>query len=309
MTVLACGGDRMACLAAVLLALAGAARADSPADLIEDLTARGVRIESADSVRLPPPQMPDGLAPSEQRQALRAAAGKYPLDRFLRNAIVSPFTLDIESVDDPAGKRRGQRVDFCFVAYGTLAAIIEQDLFGDLAGAAEAGQKESAHTSARSLATEELTAQGLTPRKSAAREEYFLKVDIPILNRVQLRGVLFAVREKRPESVVAGISLDDRFRRPGALENSWSPIVRDAQGRSSIGPPTPYAGLGGYMKVTQLPEPADALFVECHLAFDEPQAWFDGKNLLRSKLPLVVQDNVRTFRRKLAEQTSGAGKK
>ena len=78
-------------------------------------------------------------------------------------------------------------------------------------------------------------------------------------------------------------------------------IERDQLGKTKLGPPTPYAGLGGYIKVTGLHEPAGALLVECHAVFDEPQGWFDGKNLLRSKLPLVVQENVRTFRRKLAK--------
>ena len=45
--------------------------------------------------------------------------------------------------------------------------------------------------------------------------------------------------------------------------------------------------------------------VECHIVFAEPEAWFGGKNLLRSKLPLAVQDeDVRSSRRKLADETS-----
>ena len=31
--------------------------------------------------------------------------------------------------------------------------------------------------------------------------------------------------------------------------------------------------------------------------FAEPTGWFEGANLLRSKLPLVVQNNVRNMRR------------
>jgi hypothetical protein len=36
------------------------------------------------------------------------------------------------------------------------------------------------------------------------------------------------------------------------------------------------------------------------MIFDEPNGWFGGANLLRSKLPLVIQDEVRNFRRRLA---------
>jgi hypothetical protein len=32
----------------------------------------------------------------------------------------------------------------------------------------------------------------------------------------------------------------------------------------------------------------------------EPEAWFQGSNLLRSKIPLTTQEGVRSLRRKLA---------
>ena len=73
-----------------------------------------------------------------------------------------------------------------------------------------------------------------------------------------------------------------------------------ADGRSVQ--PQPYAGLGSYVKATRLAEPAGAVFIEYHVVFAEPQGWFHGANLLRSKLPIVAQDMVRKFRRKMAEQ-------
>ena len=48
-------------------------------------------------------------------------------------------------------------------------------------------------------------------------------------------------------------------------------------------------------------EPTGALFVEQHIIFAEPTGWFDGANLLRSKLPNVVQNAVRTTRREWAK--------
>ena len=41
--------------------------------------------------------------------------------------------------------------------------------------------------------------------------------------------------------------------------------------------------------------------MEYHVAFVEPQGWFHGTNLLRSKLPIVAQEMVRKFRRNLSE--------
>jgi hypothetical protein len=270
-------------------------------DLVADLVARGIQLESGATIRLPAPQMPDGLSSDQQQAALLKAAGKYPLHRFLRDSVVAPFALEIKPVDDAAGKRHAQHVDFCFVAYGSLAAVIDRDLFGELAGAQEAGSQDQAQASARALTPDELRALGLAAEKTSDREESFVALDVPILNRVQLRGVGFGIRERRAESVVGAMKLDDRFRNDPDFPNTWSPITHDAQGKLSVGKPLPYAGIGGYMKMTPLHEPSGALFVECHIAFDEPEAWFGGKNLLRAKLPLVVQDNVRTFRRKLKE--------
>jgi hypothetical protein len=42
------------------------------------------------------------------------------------------------------------------------------------------------------------------------------------------------------------------------------------------------------------------VFVEYHLVFDELPEWFNGANLLRSKLPIVCQDGVRKFRRRVS---------
>ena len=47
------------------------------------------------------------------------------------------------------------------------------------------------------------------------------------------------------------------------------------------------------------------MFIECHMIFDEPRGWFGGANLLRSKLPLAVQEEVRNFRRRLSAASQG----
>jgi hypothetical protein len=66
--------------------------------------------------------------------------------------------------------------------------------------------------------------------------------------------------------------------------------------------------MGQYLKVTALVDaddkPNGKLFIEAHMVFHEPQGWFGGANLLGSKLPLAVQDNVREFRRLLRQSSS-----
>jgi hypothetical protein len=55
-----------------------------------------------------------------------------------------------------------------------------------------------------------------------------------------------------------------------------------------------------------LGQPAGALLVEYHLVYDEPPGWF-GKSadLLRSKLYMKAEDDVRLFRRKVKDASEG----
>jgi hypothetical protein len=76
-------------------------------------------------------------------------------------------------------------------------------------------------------------------------------------------------------------------------------MTRTETGPLQLGSPSPYTAAGFYLKVTRLIEPAGAALIEYHMVFDEPNGWFGGANLLRSKLPLVIQEEVRNFRRRL----------
>ncbi|HEY2841745.1 MAG TPA: hypothetical protein VGJ26_21475 [Pirellulales bacterium] len=269
------------------------------ADIYEDLITRGVPLGGGQVVRLPKPLMADGLTAKEQQAVLAKAADKYPLDRFVRNSVVSPYVLDVNAVGDAGGGRRGQQIDFHFVAYGTLDAVTDSELLTSLAGESEGAGPDAPPPSARTLTDEELKARGLPPNGASQTDPNYIAIDVPILERVRLYGIAQGYQKKTDASVLGSIRLDEHFAKDPKYPNSWRPMRRDALGKNTLGQPTPYSGLGGYMKVTKLIEPAGAVFIECHLVFDEPQGWFDGKNLLRSKLPLIVQDSVRKFRRKL----------
>jgi hypothetical protein len=68
-----------------------------------------------------------------------------------------------------------------------------------------------------------------------------------------------------------------------------------------LGTARPYWGAGFYIKATQLRQPADAIFIEFHSAYNEPEGWFgDEPNKLRSKLGTIAQFKVQQFREKLA---------
>ena len=72
-------------------------------------------------------------------------------------------------------------------------------------------------------------------------------------------------------------------------------------GQSGLGHCPTLLGAGFYIKATQLRQPADAIFIEFHSAYNEPEGWFgDEPNKLRSKLGTIAQFKVQQFREKLA---------
>ena len=96
-------------------------------------------------VEIPSPIFADDLSLDEETAILKEAAGKYPLERFAKDSIVAPFTLTRESIKNASGQRIGHRVDLGFIAYGSLNAIRDEDLFGAMleTDANEPGSGES----------------------------------------------------------------------------------------------------------------------------------------------------------------------
>jgi hypothetical protein len=125
----------------------------------------------------------------------------------------------------------------------------------------------------------------------------FLAVEMSLLERVRISGTTRSIKTSTPQSVTIASVLDPRFDLDPEFSNSWRSIERDAAGRRQYGPPYVYNSLGSYVKATRLHEPEGALLIEYHVGFAEPEGWFHGANLLRSKLPIVAQETVRRFRR------------
>lgn len=287
---------------------AAAAADDVENQLLAELLRKGSHFASAhEPTKLPPPLLAAGESSAEQTAAIRRIAGKkYSYEQFLRNSPVAPFLLEIHSDvgDGKPGKRsrtaaRGkvQRLDLWFVAHGALATVTDRDLMGQLAG--EAG-KSGEDSRSKQLTEEEMHERDLHIEVGDHRHTNFFHFDLSVLERVRLSGLGQSETTRKPNSVVTAVRLDPRFFDDAEYPSEWRPLKRDAAGKPMIGEAQPYSGFAGYCRATELAEPKGALFLECHVVFDEPHGWFDGTNLLRAKLPLLVQDNVRTFRRKLA---------
>ena len=135
-------------------------------------------------------------------------------------------------------------------------------------------------------------------------DERFMCVNLELFDRVKVRGTMRARLTRGKESVILAATLDPRFAEDREFPNSWRPLHLDDAGRMITGPARTYAGAAWYCKATKLKQPKGAVLIEYHIVFDEPEGWFNGANLLRSKLPLLAQDGVRKFRRRFAEKST-----
>jgi hypothetical protein len=144
-----------------------------------------------------------------------------------------------------------------------------------------------------------LTKEDLAKRKIEVKDEKregYGKFEFDFLEKVRLRGAGHAMWSRNGESVVAAAEIDPRFLNDKEFPNQWQSIIKGGEA-VKYGDPNPWTGAAMYLKITKLKDPAGAVFIEQHIIFAEPTGWFDKANLLRSKLPPAVTDNVRTMRK------------
>jgi hypothetical protein len=274
--------------------------------VFDDLTKRGVVMPKGPVLKLPAPTMPDGLDAAAQRKAIQSIADeRRTVEAIIKKSLNAPTV--IKTGDDNASSAAGgtgKRVDFYFVVYGDLKKIADEGFWGEKKEDAEQEQlnPNDAQVSGKLLTAEELKARRIEPLISANVIENYGNADVQLFNRVRVRGTSRSIQTKTDESVTYATLLDPRFVKDEKYPNQWQSVSRDDAGKLSYGPLRPYTGLGAYAKATTLKEPEGAIFLEYHMVFDEPQGWFNGANVIRTKVPAIVQDNVKKLRRKLAEK-------
>jgi hypothetical protein len=270
-----------------------------------ELTQRGVVVPKGPALKLPAPTMADGLDAASQRKSLESIADeRRPVDALLRKGVTAPIIF--KSGDDKASAATGgtgKRVDFWFVVYGDLKKIADEGFWADKKDKSEDDpDPNDAQFTGKLLTPEELKERKIEPLVSPGIVENYGTFDVQLFNRVRVRGTMQSVQTQTDESVTYAAILDPRFANDKKYPNQWQSISRDDAGKLQYGPLKPYAGMGSYAKATTLKEPKGAILVEYHMAFDEPEGWFRGANVIRTKLPIIVQDNVKKLRRKLAEK-------
>jgi hypothetical protein len=270
-----------------------------PNEVFSALVQQGVLIGNA-TVHLPPPTLPDGLDAAGQKRALEQLAdSNRPLDALMRNSVVAPLVLKISDDKTPGAGLTGtaRRVDVWFIVHGEFARIISEDfLLGQITPDTRPSS-EKADFRGETLTADQLTSRSIV----AANNERLFHVSFNLFDRVLVSATSQAMLTRGDSSALVAGRIDPRFETDRQWPNRWQSLKRDDLSRLQTGPAQPYRSAAWYLKVTKLQQPAGANLVEYHILFDEPYAWFEGANLLRSKLPLVVQDAVRRFRRKAVQ--------
>lgn len=284
-------------LAALVLAQPAADKHDEQNPLFKKLTGTGLDVGGKEKTKFPAPTMADGLTGAQQAAVIKGVIGTdYSYDEFVRDSVVAPQILKIRDIADSDKNAPARGVDVWFVVHGDFKQL-EDDKFLDKLLSAGKG---SGDAKGGPLKPADLAARKIEIKKEDEKRETYGTVEFDFLEKVRLNATGHAMWSRNKESVLAAAEIDPRFQGDKEFPNQWRSITK--VGGVKVGNPNPWSGAAMYVKVTKLAEPAGTLFVEQHIVFAEPTGWFDGANLLRSKLPIAVPQTVRTMRQEFKKK-------
>jgi hypothetical protein len=244
-----------------------------------------------DVVRLPTPTFPDDLDDDGRRAALRDLCGSEEATAdFLRDSVTAPQILKVR--DKKTADAIVRSIDLWFAVRADLARLDPVKFITQSdAKAVEVGNMR--------FEQRLLTADELKPRNRAAQldgEPFHWFVDLKgrLLDRIAFEAVDEVMATRTRASMIIAARVDSAFDAQGEPMNRWKNLAED-------GPAQPFKGGVSYVKISRLQSTTapDVLLVEMHAAFSEPEAWFRGAPILRSKFAPVAQDQVRRLRREL----------
>jgi hypothetical protein len=216
---------------------------------------------------------------------------------MLQSSISAPHKL--RTMDVKAEGAVIRTVDLYFVLRGVdLSTIKPEDAFRQLNG--EPVEAANMRYEVRVLKPKDFKDSTIAPTSSD--HQWLIHATGRLLDRIAVESTDRVVASRSDDSLVFASQSDPKFGPESEFPNRWSTITLKSTG-DVFGPPQPYAGAIGYVKLTRLIGLENALAIEAHMAFAEPLAWFEGAPILRSKFGLIAQDQVRRLRRELRKST------
>lgn len=231
----------------------------------------------------------DQTADAERARLVELAGSERGAQELVRDSVTAPFIIKVH--DEKITEATVRIADLWFVVRAELASLDPEKQ------ARAAGQKrvEAANMlfETRMLTDDEIKAAGL-PTQLDKASVWYAHVQGRLLDRIAIEATNEAVATRSGSSIVVGSRVSERF--TGANATGWKPLSKD----DAPGALKPYRGGVSYAKISKMASQPGMLLVESHLAFVEPDAWFRAAPILRSKLSIVAQDQIRRLRRELA---------
>ena len=250
-----------------------------------------------EKITLPPPRLLDGQDADAQRAALRELTGSdQALEDMCRPSVTAPYIIKVRDVKTSGGLIRA--ADLWFVVYADPKQVDPAQ------EAARTDQKEvevgNMWFQTRLLKPDELRRAGIETAATATDQKtWYAHVHARLLGRIDFEVTNRVVATRSKESIVIASRTDPAFANEGPNRNGWKDLTPAGatNGGASV---KPYAGGISYAKMSRVAFKPGALLVEMHMAFDEPNEWFQGAPILRSKFGVAAQDQIRSLRRELA---------
>ena len=248
------------------------------------------------TVKLPPPRFVDGLTAEEERAALRdVAESDRAVDEMLRDSVTAPYIIKVR--DQKASGATIRMADLWFVVYAPLEQV---DPIRELARS-DQKKVDVANMSfeTRMLKNDEIQSAGIKPADyGAGKPEWLAYVHARLLDRIEFDVTNHGAFSQSANSIVVASLTDPAFDKVESKANCWRSVTATTTGA----PKQQYSGGISYAKISRCALKPGALVVEMHVAFVEPDGWFAGAPILRSKFGVVAQDQIRTLRRELAKK-------
>jgi hypothetical protein len=267
-----------------------------------ELIEKGVVMSDGEAYKLPKPAMADDLDAVAQKAVIEKLAKLKNLtfDDLIDDRSSAPTVLAIRTLKDSEDESSIIRsIDLYFLVHGKWDVLNSKEFLDTLSKSKDGSNKNEVVSKSGFLTEEEIKKRKLKLESTPEREMKFVYTTFSLFDQVELSATRLVVATRTKTSITGASKLDERFNDDADYPNHWRSILRDAGADITYGKPKSYAGGGAYAKVTKLAEPADTIFVECHLVYEEPYGWFEGGEMLNSKLPIVVKSKVRNFRSKL----------
>ena len=217
----------MAALLAALL-IESTSLGDSP-QVMTLITDNGVLIGKEQLVRLEPPILSGDLDAQERRKRLKEVAGGAGWKQFSRRSAVAPVSIDVKYVKDLDGNRIGHLIHVAFVVHAELDTLKDMDLMKQLFGEAQE-MGEAAGIQSQELASKKLDKLGIEHDDLSS----YTSVQLTLLERVLLRGVLHLQQTVDGDSIIVSWYLDPRFNNDNEINNAWARVEKQIRADKTL---------------------------------------------------------------------------